>query len=94
MRQRGIDARVVDLVLNEGIRLSSNSNRVLLTRKRLQVVLSEGRIDRGLYMLADRAVPVVCVEGETHLVTTFRVDRRINRRRRRRRRRSNNRHRR
>jgi len=78
MLQRHIDERVADLLEKEGVTLTRNDERLLLTRERLGDLLSRGKILHDLYRLAEKDVPLVGVLREGLLITTFRPTRRIN----------------
>lgn len=78
MRQRGIPAHLVDLVLEEGIPLRGNPDRVLLTRRILRSLLEDGRIGRREFDRAERALPVICVVARDCFVSTWRPKPSIN----------------
>jgi len=77
--QRNIHPDVVELVLNEGMPLSRNSDRLLLNQRRLRQLRREGKVDRRTFERAEKAVPLVCVLADGRLLTVFRVTRSINR---------------
>ena len=79
MRQRHIHSSLIKLVLEEGVPLSRNPNRLLLTRRHLRSLWAEGQIERRLYHRAEQAVPLVCVVENGQLITVFRPTRSINR---------------
>ena len=78
-RQRSIHPDVVELTLREGVPLSRNDDRLLLNRRRVQELRSEGEVDAHTLDRAEKAVPLVCVLVGENLVTAFRVNRSINR---------------
>jgi hypothetical protein len=76
---RGVNPALTNLVLEWGEPLSRNPDRLLLTRRRLDRLWLEGKLDRELFLRAEQAVPLVCVVSEGQLVTVFRPSRMINR---------------
>jgi hypothetical protein len=72
MRQRCIRPGLVHLALEEGVPLQRNPARVLLTRQHLRSLWAEGLLGRDEYQRASKAVPIVCVVEDEHLVTVFR----------------------
>ena len=80
-RSRGIPANLVQLVLDEGMPLPENPNRLLLGTKQLAALRKEGRVPRALLDRADKCGPIVAVLRNDVVVTVFRPVRRIARRR-------------
>jgi hypothetical protein len=78
-KERGIQTRLVDLVLEWGETLPRNPDRLLLTRRHLHRIWEAGCLERAVFLRAEQAVPLVCVVREGRLVTVFRPRRAINR---------------
>lgn len=75
MKGRGIQEMIVLLVLEMGMPLKDNPDRILLTRRDLRALFEEGLINRRVFAFADRALPVVCVVVDGTLVTVWKPKR-------------------
>ena len=78
-RQRGIQMKLVKLVVDEGAPLSRNPDRILLGKRQLRRLREEGRVDRRMLDHAQKAGALACVVKGNRIVTVFRVSRTINR---------------
>lgn len=81
-RQRGIQMRLVQLVLDEGAPLSRNPDRLLLGKRQLRRLREEGRVDSSLLDSAQKAGPLACVVRGDRIITVFRATKTVNRSRR------------
>lgn len=79
MRHRNIHESVLDLLLSEGVPLTENPDRLLLTTRHLKALIVEGLIDRRLAQRAEKSLPLVGVVKGNMVITVFRPTRTINR---------------
>ena len=79
VRQRRIQMKLVELVVDEGAPLSRNPDRILLGKRQLRRLREEGRVDGWLLDRAHKAGPLACVVRGDRIVTVFRVKKTVNR---------------
>lgn len=78
-QRRGIHPMLIELIIDEGVPLSRNQERLFLGKREIQRLREEGVVDRELLERAEKAAPLVLVLSGDTIVTIFRVKESINR---------------
>ena len=78
IKNRAISDEALDLAMKEGVTLSENPNRILLTKGIVHKLGGNGDYPDDLLRRVEKVVPFVVVVNGDQVITAFRVDRRIN----------------